>query len=264
MLKNRLTCIIHSCDAYSDLWEHNYFFLEKNWKDRGIETYLLTDKETDRSFENMKIVSAGEGTEMPQRTKYLLPFIETEYVLITLDDYFPIYPINNERIERLLDIMDKENLDYIRLFSDPNSHRRWKKYDKLYHIPLDKDYDVNLYQGIWRKSFLERTVKQPLNAWQYEVTLTRIAKEIDAKCVLSKGGEYRILDVIRKGMLLHKADRYLKKCDISIPTRSLISYREELRLYIFSMGSKILPKPAAKLVKKILTKKGFKFYSDSI
>ena len=36
----------------------------------------------------------------------VLPEIRTEYVLITLDDYFPINKIYNDRLERLIGIMD--------------------------------------------------------------------------------------------------------------------------------------------------------------
>ncbi|MBQ3527697.1 MAG: hypothetical protein IJA52_04025 [Clostridia bacterium] len=264
MLKERMSYLIYSCDAYSDLWQHNHHFLVKSWKGRDVDSFLVTDKETDKTLETVKILCAGEGTEMSERTAYALPYINTEYVLVTLDDYFPVHPIHNERLERLLDIMDREKIDYLRLFPDPNSHKKWKGYDGLYHIPLDKNYDVNLYQGIWRRSFLEKTVGQPLNAWQYEVTLTRIAKKEGAVCALSKGGEYEILDVIRKGKLLHRAKRYLAKEGITIPTRETIAYKEEMRIYIYNHGKKILPKPLAKLVKNFLRKRGKTFFSESI
>lgn len=94
--------------------------------------------------------------------------------------------------------------------------------------------------------------------------LTPIARELGAKCVLSKGGEFEILDVIRKGKLLHKADRWLRKHNIALPEREVISYKEELRIKVFSIGKKILPKRFAVAVKNKLRKKGFTFFSDSV
>lgn len=264
MLNERLTVLIHSCDKFSDLWDVHAKLLNENWADRDVRTLMVSDKEREKKLDGIDLRFAGEGMELSDRTKYALRFIDTEYVLITLDDYFPIHKIDSKKIERLLDIMDAEKLDYIRLFSDPNSHRKFKNYRKLYEISLDGNYQVNLYQGIWRKSFVEKTLQTGMNAWQYEVSLTRIANQVGAKCVLSKGHEFEILDVVRKGKLLHKANRYLKKRDLYHGSREVIAWKEEARIFVFNRGKKILPKWLAIKVKDYLRKRGHKFYSESV
>ena len=260
-MKDRLTLMIHTCDKFSDLWDAHMFLLNRNWADRGIDTFLITDEETIKTYDGVRVISTGSGKELSERTAAALPEIKTEYVLITLDDYFPIHPILSDRIERLVNIMDNEGLDYIRLFCDPNSHKKLCSYPGLYHIPLDCNYAVNLYQGIWRSSFLEKTVREPLNAWQYEVSLTKIAREIGAKCALSKGKEFEILDVVRKGKLLHKANRYLKKHDLYHGPRVVIARKEEIRICIFNNAKKLLPKWVAQVVKRVMIKCGYHFYS---
>lgn len=264
MLKDNLTLVIHSCDLYSDLWDGHVQLLNQNWGNRNLNTLLVTDKITTKQYNNVTLISAGEGTEFSQRTKFMLNFVNTKYVLITLDDYYPIKEINNSKIEYLINIMENENLDYIRLFPDPNSRKKFGSYKKLYHIPFDINYSVNLYQGIWRKTFIEKTIGAPMNAWQYEVSLTKIAANANAKCVLSKGKEYEILDVVRKGKILHKAARYFKKHALYKGERKVITYAEELRIFVFSIGKKILPRRLSILLKRILKKLGFKFYSESI
>ena len=42
------------------------------------------------------------------------------------------------------------------------------------------------------------------------------------------------------------------------------AYKEKLRIFIYSNGKKILPKPVAKLVKNFLRKRGKTFFSESI
>jgi hypothetical protein len=264
LLSDRLTMMIHTCNKFSDLWDAHINLLNKNWANRSIDTFLVTDEATDRTFFDVSVISAGQGAELSERTRVALDFIRTEYILITLDDYFPIYPVYSDKIVALLNIMEKENLDYIRLFSDPNSYKKLPDYRNLYKIDLEQNYDVNLYQGIWRKSFLEKTIRQPLNAWQYEVSLTKIARDYGARCILSKGDEFRILDVVRKGKLLHKANWYLKRHRLYDGPREVISYREEFKILLFAAGKKILPKSIAKWVKKILIKHGHNFYSDSV
>lgn len=48
----------------------------------------MTDKPTNRTFKNVTVVAAGEGTEITERLQAAMPLIKTEYILFTLDDYF--------------------------------------------------------------------------------------------------------------------------------------------------------------------------------
>jgi hypothetical protein len=264
MLADKLTLVIHSCDLYSDLWDGHIQLLNQNWADRNLNTLLITDKITKKQYRDISIIPAGEGTEFSERSKHMLKYIHTKYVLVTLDDYYPVNIVNNNMLERLIDIMENENLDYIRLFPDPNARMKFKSYEKLYHIPLNVNYSVNLYQGIWRKEFIEKTIGTRLNAWQYEVSLTKIAAKLNAKCVLSKGKEFEILDVVRKGKILHRAARYFKKHNLYNGERKVISYAEEFRIFVFSKGKKILPRSVSITLKRLLKKLGVKFYSESI
>jgi len=261
-LHDRLSLMIHTCEKFSDLWDSHIRLLELNWKDRDVETYLVTDEGSNRSYDHIQIIATGKGCELPQRAACALSSITTEYILVTLDDYFPIYPIDSRKIERLLDIMDKEKIDYMRLFPIPNSKRKFGDYQDLYEIALEEEYDVNLYQGIWRKSFMNHTIDRPLNAWKYEVSLTNIAKKSGAKCVLSKGNEFRILDVVRKGKLLTKANRYLRRYDLYHGDRDVIKRTVELKLLIVGTSKRIIPKPLRKHAKSIMRKFGYHFYSD--
>ena len=87
-MENNFSIIISTCDKFSDLWDAHILLLNQNWADRNVETFLVTDKPTDRTFENVTVVAAGEGTEITERLRAVMPLIKTEYVLFTLDDYF--------------------------------------------------------------------------------------------------------------------------------------------------------------------------------
>lgn len=255
-----LTVMIQTCGKFSDLWEPHIHLLNQNWPDRP-RTLLVTDDPAETHFPGVEVFAAGAGLHLPQRLAAVLPRIESKYILLTLDDYFPIYPISTGKITRLVEIMEEENLDYIRLFPDPPSFRR--KQNGLYAIDLTVDYAVNLYPGIWRKDFLEKTLICA-DIWAYEVSLTHTARRENARCALSKGREFPILDVVRKGKLLHKAARYLKKHGLYHGSREVISRREELRIFVFNTGKKLLPRPARQWVKARLRRRGWRFYSDEV
>lgn len=257
MIRDKLSLVVHSCDKFSDLWDAHFTLLNKNWADRDIDTFLVTDNATDCAFAGVEVISAGEGKEITERITAALPKIKTEYVLVTLDDYFDIYPISNQKIENLVEIMEKEKLDYICIFDRPKTTVKYKDYKDLYEVDLTKDYRVNLYPGIWRKDFMAKTIREPLNAWMYEVSLTPIARELGARCVQSKGGEFPILDIVRKGKLLRKANRYLVKHDLYKGDRPVRTVKEEFILFVITWGNRLLPRIIVNAAKRILKLKTF-------
>lgn len=266
MLKDRLTLVIHTCDKFSDLWDSHIQLMDKNWADRGVKTLLVTDKQTEKTYQTVEVLSTGDDFQLSKRIQAMLPHIQTEYVLVTLDDYFPIYPIDTVKIKSLIDAMDNEGLDYIRLFKRPDSKKLIPGYESLYEIDLygqmDVHYQVNLYAGIWRKRFIEKTVEQELDPWQYELSLTKIARRDHLRCAMSKGKEFEVLDVVRKGKLLHKADRYLKKHDLYHGPREVISWTAELKINGMTFIKDHFPQSVVDFGKSILRKIGFHFYSD--
>ena len=256
-LEDKLSLMVHSCNKFSDLWDAHFNLLNKNWADRKVDTCLVTDSPTEKTFDSVTVFSAGEGKELSERIESVLPSIKTEYILVTLDDYFDIYPISSEKIANLVEIMDKEKLDYICIFERPKTTVKYKDYKNLYEVDLTKDYRVNLYPGIWRKDFMAKTIREPLNAWMYEVSLTPIAREVGARCAQIKGDEFPILDVVRKGKLLRKANRYLKKHDLYHGDRPVRTVKEEFALFVITWGNRLLPRFVVNLAKKVLHLKTF-------
>lgn len=267
MLGDKLTLLIHSCDKFSDLWDAHLKLLNKNWPDRGIRTILLTDKpRPELHFPGVEIVAAGEGKEITDRIRHLLPLIETEYVLVTLDDYFPIYPICTEKISRLISVMDEAKYDYIRFNKKLGSFKLLPStHENVYPFSFSRDYLVNLYVGLWRKDLVAATLsEESLTAWDYEVSLTAAAKKVNARCAVSTGNEFPILDVVRKGKILRPAAAYLKKNELYHGSRPIRTRKETVKLSIWSFGRKMLsygPKPVLRFAQKTMLRLGLNSFS---
>ncbi len=266
MLKNKLTLLIHSCDKFSDLWPAHIKLLNQNWPDRGIRTILLTDKPRDDKYDGVEIIGAGDGKEITERIRHVLPLIDTEYVLVTLDDYFPIYPIDTAKIERLVTVMNKVGYDYIRLFKEPTCCNLSRTSDKdIFSFTLDNEYVVNLYVGIWRKNFIANTLSEKsLSAWDYEVSLTPIAAQLSAKCAMSIGNEFPILDVVRKGKILRNAAQFLNRHGLYNGDRPIRTRKETVLLYVKTQMRKLLsygPKPLFRFAQKSMICLGMKSFS---
>lgn len=266
MLNNKLTMVINTCEKFSDIWDGHIILLNQNWKDRNIKTLLLTDEETDKTYPGIEVISAGSKAELSDRLRYAMNFIDTEYILITLDDYYPIHKIDTGKIVTLIQQMDEYKLDYLRLFKIPNSKKKLGNTKSLYEIDLngkkDTHYQINLYSGIWRKSFLEKAVQETMNAWEFELSLTKLGRSLNMNCAMSKGEEFKILDVVRKGQLLHKSNRYLKKHQLYNGDRTVISMSTEIKLNMMKLIKRTLPQREIDFGKSILKKFGCSFYSD--
>ena len=261
-LNNRLTLLISSCEKFSDLWNLHFHFLNLHWKNRDLDTFLVTDKKTKIAFENINVKSVG-NLEMPKRLEKALAFVKTKYVLLTLDDYFLIKDVDEKQIEEIIDFMDSYSVDYCRLYPINKERKKVLKENKwLFKVNLEKEYAVNLYPGIWRVDFLLKTFCNDTNIWNYEVSLTKTAKACKANCIMSRRNEFSILDVIRKGKVLHKAHRYLEKRGFSLDNRELVSWGVEIRYFVFGFFSHILPSKIKKIAKGLLRKFGVKFYSE--
>lgn len=268
MLDKRLTLLILSCDKFSDLWPAHTKLLNQNWPDRNIRTVILTDIPRKESFPGVEIIGAGYGTEFTERIRHVLPLIDTEYVLVTLDDYFPTTPIRNSAINRIVDIMSRRGYDYIRLYDRPHCPLTTTPDEKIFTFSLDKEYRVNLYAGMWRKNFISRTLgEKVMNPWEFEVTLTERARQACGKCAVSHGDEFPIMDVVRKGRILPNAWHYLHKHGLYHGERPMYPYSEYFLLGVKTKANRILaklPGPIYHGIKNLCVRLGMKSFSAKI
>lgn len=254
MLKDKVTCLIFSCDKFSDLWDGNIKLFNKNWPDRDFDTYLVTDKPTERKIPGVDIIAAGADMEWSDRLKFALQFVKTDYVFVTLDDYFLIKKVDNKRMEDYLSLMMEEGYDYFRFYPRPKRATRDELvgHKGLYNVDPNCDYSVNLYSCYWTKKFLEYSVQEPKNAWMFEISLSKQAVSYGAKCLCSYNDDYVILDVVRKGKILHKAHKYFKDHPgVYEGDRKLQSRRYEAHLWMKTMLGRNTPTCLLPLFRKI-------------
>ncbi len=265
MLKDKITCLIFSCDKFSDLWEGNILLMNLNWSDRDFQTIIITDKETDKTIPGIDILAAGTNGEWSDRLAYALKYVTTEYVFFTLDDYFLIEPVDSVKMENLVDLMARDGYDYIRLFPRPKraTGTSLDGYKGLYYIDITCDYSVNLYSGFWRKAFLDYTVRKSLNVWKFEVSLHKYAMEYGARCIVSNNNDYVILDVVRKGRILRRANRYFKKHPgIYMGNRALQNRRSALKLWVKTITARNTPRFLLKILRRCYVKLGGSSFSE--
>ena len=262
-MNKNLSVLISSCDKFSDLWDENVSLYHKYWKNNTCHTILVTDNETKWSARDIEVVVARGENDFPMRIRYALDFITTPYVLLTLDDYFLIDSVSNRKINYLVDRMQRENIQYLSLYNRRiTKKRQYKSVTELFPIDMTRKYAITLYPAIWEVDFLKNAIKTDMSPWLFEPLLTKTAIKMGANCQASLAGVYNILDVVRKGKLLHKAKKYFKKNGISIGDRPVIYYRTEIKLFLMDVISWYMPRKMFKVVKTVARKCGMTFYSE--
>lgn len=264
-MKKKMTMLILSCDKFSDLWDGHVKQLETYWPDREMDTYIVTDKQSKKKYNNVNIFSAGDNVEWSDRLLKALDMVKTEYVFITLDDYFLIRPVSTSKISKLIEMMEQYDLDYVRLFKRPTKATREAipNFPKAYMIDCGFKYSVNLYSGMWKTKFMKNCVAEPLDPWKFEVELPKMACAYGAKCAVSNNKDFVILDVVRKGKLLHNSHYYFKRHPgIYDGDRKVNSWGYELPLAIKTIVGRYTPMPVHNKIKKVMRKFGYQFFSE--
>ena len=259
-----LTMLIFSCEKFSDLWDAHVRLLEENWPDRGMKTYLVTDAPHQTDFAHVSVLPAGRDASFTARVRCACAAVHTKYIFLTLDDYFLIHPVDSEHIQQLVDVMEREKLDYLRLYDRPKRATGAQLVGErdLYHIINDTRYSVNLYAGIWRKDFLLRTAVGERSPWSYEASLSHAAVALHGNCAMDAAHVFQILDVVRKGKILNKANRYLKKRDLYHGDRPVQSRWYEIALAVRTFGVRHMPRPVVELARQFMMKRGRHYYSQ--
>ena len=131
-----------------------------------------------------------------------------------------------------------------------------------------KPYAIDLYPGIWNKSFAEETIRKwPFSErtiWDYEGKFDRLSHFMQLNnCYCYCGKKFPFEDVVRKGKILRKAQKILLKqygYDLS-KNRPIMTRNEYFLDKVIPFLSRILPCNLKKRIKIRLERKGKKFYS---
>lgn len=171
--KNSCSILVSSCDKNEELWGPFFKILKIQWPDLYFPIILNTEtkkfhcKEFD--VETFSLYNRGEKPMWGQRLKETLQRIKTKYVLFILDDYFPVEPVDQKRIEKCIDWMDENKevavFDFYRVKGSIDDNR----FDSFEIVPKGLPYRLNCSVALWRKESLFQFTRKHESPWQFEI-----------------------------------------------------------------------------------------------
>lgn len=223
-----LTIVVDSFDGYSDLWPCFFDVFKKHWGDCPYNVKLVTNHKT---YDGVETIQVGDEICWSERTKKAVEQVETEYILLLLEDYLFGEVINNDSIVKIFDFITSNKINYLRLMNIPKS--RFSD-EEVYSLYADEEYAINLQAAIWKKEFLiESLNRYPGSAWDFEIGFLRAAvnaehKVIDGCFGLAKD-PLHIRNGVLKGKWFPNEIKYFAKLGINI------SWKERGKLSIVSL-----------------------------
>ena len=259
-----LTIVVDSFDGYSDLWPSFFSVFERNWSDCPYQVKLVSNNKT---YNGIDTICTGTETCWSKRTYKAINQIQSEYVLLLLEDYLLGEIVNNAQFSEAIVYMQENNAKYLRLTNIPNS--RFSNGEKFFPLYADEEYAINLQAAIWRTDFLLESLKKyPGNAWEFEIGFLRetvgSTHEPLKKCFGMSKDPLHIHNGVLKGKWFPKEITYFSKqgIDIQWQKRGKLSFFQSVKYNLSFWLKEKMSYKMRKRVKSILRKLGVKFVSD--
>lgn len=173
---NDLTILVSSCDKYSSLWDPFFVSLFKQWpslmrENNNVPIILIANN---KKFSNPRVKTFNIPNEISWSDNMIdaLNQVQTKYVLIALDDYWITDPVDEQRLQELYTLMQKEDAAMINI--SVNDHR-WQAGVKhptvsnVMYVDKFKHYKANLQLAIWDKEVLKYLLRPGESAWAFEL-----------------------------------------------------------------------------------------------
>lgn len=158
-----LSILVLSCDKYKNTWKPFFTLLDRYYSNHN-ETYLSTETLNCEYSDHTLNVNSDIWTE---RFRIALSVIDTDYVLVMLDDFFIRQQVNDKLIAKALSTIKKDkNIAVINFEKD---YRKSDNYSKEFNKQRNMQPYLNSCQpSIWNKNILIERLQENETAWVWE------------------------------------------------------------------------------------------------
>ena len=172
---NRDVCsvLVNSCDKYDEAWHPFFTLFRKYYEDCPYPVYLNT--ETGKYDQHsVKVIHSDSGS-WGSRLYSALAQIDSEYVIVLLEDFFIRKRVDSVEISKCIERMEADEGIAVFYFSKITGYNtdspEYEKYFQMYPEEQTNRYGrymINCQAALWRKSVLMEAVKNSDTPWELE------------------------------------------------------------------------------------------------
>ena len=166
-----VTLVVSSCDKYEDAWYPYFELLQKYWPQHPERIALITEtKKYSCDGLNIKTYNYPDSYTWSERLYYTLKDINTKYIIFSLEDFFLLNYVDQEKINNCIKWMENnEKIAECRLcVSNSPKLKETEEYEGFYFADSDMDYRVDTQVALWRKESMMNLLDLTESPWNFE------------------------------------------------------------------------------------------------
>lgn len=168
-MKDKVTVVIGSCDAYQPLWKNFDILFKRYWE---IDTTNIFVGETIAlPYDGYLNILPGNGLPWGLRMLSALNPITTPYVCFLLEDYYFTEPITETFIQNHIDILERYNAHKIMFdkLYPPDVYSLTKLESDLYAFDNHSMYLNSVQPALWRTDYIKSVLQPSYSPWEFEI-----------------------------------------------------------------------------------------------
>ena len=196
-MNNSIAILVCSCDKYKDVWGPMFEMFFKFWPDCPFNIYLMANHE---KYDDPRVVTLNTGDDISWSIGFrkAINIIQEENILIVMEDYILQKKVNNSDFYDLVDYMNQEHADAIRIY--PSLYANEPKYGVWgsRKIGIVKKNDQ---AGMWKKQYVLSIIDDKDSAWEFEHLGSKRSKIDGSKILCTLDKEDIIFDYYCTGVI---------------------------------------------------------------
>lgn len=171
MYQKDCSLLVCSCDNYSSAWYPYFELIKIYWPECPEKIYLNTEiKKYICEGLNIITVNCEEKVSWSERLYHCLEKIDTKYIIFTLEDYFLVDYVKNEKIQQAYSYMEENpDIAVCRLYaSNDENLKKIEKYDDFYCAEADVNLRLDAQAALWNRETLMSFLDFTESPWDFE------------------------------------------------------------------------------------------------
>lgn len=177
-----IALVVSSCDKYEDAWHPYFELLKKYWPEHPTKIYLITETKTFHSEGlDIQVCNYDENLTWSERLYRTLESVESKYVIFSLEDFFLLDYVKEDRIDECYAWMEKNpQIAVCRLCASNHPNlKKSEEYRDFYIADNTVDYRLDTQVALWNRETLMSFIDLKENPWQFEEVGTERIKDTD-------------------------------------------------------------------------------------
>ena len=176
--------VVSSCDKYEDAWYPYFELVKKFWPEHPTKIFLVTETK-DYSHQDLDITVCkfGKNVTWSERLYKTLEEIETKYIIFSLEDFFLLDYVKQDKIEKCIEWMEADSdIAECRLHScEHQSLVESEEYAPFRIAGSDTPFRLDTQVALWNREALMSFIDLSESPWQFESDGTKRIKNTNKK-----------------------------------------------------------------------------------